>query len=442
MGPTICGVATDPDAPKQTGVVIIGGGIIGASTALFLSMRGIAVTLFEKGRIAGEQSSRNWGWVRKMGRDPRELPLMIESEVIWHALAGLTGIDIGYKPAGIAYLCTNPQETAKREAWLEMARPFGLDTHMLGREGMARLFPDIAAANMTALYTPSDGRAEPQVAVPAIIAAARQHGAKVVTGCAVRAIETSAGRLSSVITERGETRCDAAVLAGGAWSSLFCGNVAIRLPQLKVRASVARTAPIENGPDCAALGPDYAFRRRADGGYTITRGLSVTADIVPDSFRFLGDFLPLLQLERRSVNITLSRRTIDEFTTRRRWAADEVTPFEKTRVLDPQPPEAIDQMLDRSMTDAFPVFRNARVVQHWAGLIDATPDTVPVISPVAACPNFFIGTGFSGHGFGIGPGAGRLLADLVSGDRPVVDPTPFRFERFSDGSKSRPLFGI
>lgn len=442
MGPAVRDVATDPEAPKQTGVVIIGGGIIGASAALFLSMRGIAVTLFEKGRLAGEQSSRNWGWVRKMGRDPRELPLMIESEAIWRTLAGITGTDLGYTPAGIAYLCTNPQEVAKREAWLELARPFGLDTRMLGRAGMAALFPGTASPDMTALHTPSDGRAEPQVAVPAIIAAARSRGATVVTGCAVRAIETSGGRLTSVVTERGETRCDAAILAGGAWSSLFCGNAGIRLPQLKVRASVARTAPIENGPDCAALGPDYAFRRRADGGYTITRGLSVTADIVPDSFRFLRDFLPLLQLERKSVKIAMSRRTVDEIRMKRRWAADEITPFEVTRVLDPEPPERVDQMLDQSMTDAFPVFRNAQVVQHWAGLIDATPDTVPVISPIAAVPNFFVGTGFSGHGFGIGPGAGRLLADLVSGDRPVVDPTPFRFERFIDGTRPRPLFGI
>jgi glycine/D-amino acid oxidase-like deaminating enzyme len=441
MGPSVRHVETDEICPRETGVVVIGGGIIGASTALFLSMRGIPVTLFEKGRLAGEQSSRNWGWVRKMGRDPRELPLMLESERIWKELAGITGADLGYRTSGIAYLCTNPREAAAREAWLELARPFGLDTRMLGRAGMASLFPGIADDRMTALHTPSDGRAEPGLAVPAIIAAARAHGANVIVHCAVRSIERSAGRVTSVVTERGEVRCDAVVLAGGAWSSLFCGNAGIRLPQLKVQTSVARTAPIPNGPECAALGPDFAFRRRADGGYTVTRGLAVTAEIVPDSVRFLRDFLPLLALEYRSVRLSLGRRTLAEALHKRRWQPDAITPFEVMRVLDPHPPERADQMLSHSMTKAFPVFRGVPVVQHWAGLIDAMPDTVPVISPVHY-PNFFVGTGFSGHGFGIGPGAGRLLADLVTGDRPVVDPAPFRFDRFTDGSRPRPQFGI
>jgi glycine/D-amino acid oxidase-like deaminating enzyme len=86
---------------------------------------------------------------------------------------------------------------------------------------------------------------------------------------------------------------------------------------------------------------------------------------------------------------------------------------------------------------AFPALQGATIAQYWAGLIDVTPDAVPVISPVETVPGFFIATGFSGHGFGIGPGAGHLIADLVSGDGPVVDPSPFRLSRFSDGSKIR-----
>ena len=79
---------------------------------------------------------------------------------------------------------------------------------------------------------------------------------------------------------------------------------------------------------------------------------------------------------------------------------------------------------------AFPAFAPARIAQSWGGLIDATPDSVPVIGPVPAVPGFFLMSGFSGHGFGIGPGAGRLMAELVTGAAPVVDPAPFRFERF------------
>jgi glycine/D-amino acid oxidase-like deaminating enzyme len=89
------------------------------------------------------------------------------------------------------------------------------------------------------------------------------------------------------------------------------------------------------------------------------------------------------------------------------------------------------------MKALFPAAADMRIVQHWAGLIDVTPDAVPVISAVDNIPGLVIATGFSGHGFGIGPGAGRLAADLAVGGAPVVDPAPFRFSRFSDGTKIR-----
>ena len=88
------------------------------------------------------------------------------------------------------------------------------------------------------------------------------------------------------------------------------------------------------------------------------------------------------------------------------------------------------------------MFEQARVAQQWAGMIDVTLDAVPVISPVESVPGFFVATGFSGHGFGIGPGAGRLAADLVSGDSPIVDPTPFRLQRFLDGSPTQVMEGV
>jgi glycine/D-amino acid oxidase-like deaminating enzyme len=78
------------------------------------------------------------------------------------------------------------------------------------------------------------------------------------------------------------------------------------------------------------------------------------------------------------------------------------------------------------------------IAETWGGVIDVTPDGVPVISGVDSLPGFYIATGFTGHGFGIGPGAGRLMAELVAGETPVVDPTPFRYSRFTDGSNPRP----
>ena len=87
---------------------------------------------------------------------------------------------------------------------------------------------------------------------------------------------------------------------------------------------------------------------------------------------------------------------------------------------------------------AFPAFGAMRVAESWAGLMDVTPDAVPIISGIDALPGLVVATGFSGHGFGIGPGAGRLAADLVTGAAPAVDPTPFRFARFSEPGGSQP----
>src|SRR5215469_1373576 len=105
MGPIVDPVESDVALPAQADVVVVGGGIIGVSTAYFLAERGISVVLCEKGHIAGEQSSRNWGWVRKMGRDPRELPLIIESLRLWEGMNERVGTETGFRTTGIVYLC-------------------------------------------------------------------------------------------------------------------------------------------------------------------------------------------------------------------------------------------------------------------------------------------------------------------------------------------------
>ncbi len=221
-------------------------------------------------------------------------------------------------------------------------------------------------------------------------------------------------------------------MAGGAWSRLFCGNAGIDLPQLKVLASVFRTAPLSGGPEITAGGSIFAFRKRLDGGYTIARRNANVADITPDSFRLLRRYLPTLRENYGEIRMHFGRKFFEEWRTRRRWSLDEVTPFEAVRVLDPAPREATLEEARRALSKAFPVFARMQVAQSWGGMIDVTPDAVPVIGEVASLPGFFLATGFSGHGFGIGPAAGQLAADLVAGDTPIVDPAPFRFDRFSE----------
>ena len=97
MGPRVDPVASDETLPARADVVVIGGGIIGVSTALFLAQKGVSVVLCEKGHIAGEQSSRNWGWCRKMGRDPREIPLVIESLRLWERMNETVEAETGFR---------------------------------------------------------------------------------------------------------------------------------------------------------------------------------------------------------------------------------------------------------------------------------------------------------------------------------------------------------
>jgi glycine/D-amino acid oxidase-like deaminating enzyme len=417
--------------PARADVVVIGGGIIGVSAALYLAKKGVSVALCEKGRIAGEQSSRNWGWCRTMGRDSREIPLAIESLRMWERMNQEVGAETGFRKAGIFYLCQNQSEIDHYEAWLADARQFQVESRVLSSGEIDKLLPGSSRRWPGALFTPTDGKAEPQLAAPAIAEAARRAGATIITSCAARGLETAGGRVSGVGTEKGSILCDAVVLAGGAWSRLFCGNIDVDFPQLKILGSVMRTAPLEGVPEYAVGGSNFAFRKRLDGGYTVAHRGANETPITPDSFRLFFDFLPSLAKEWRNLRLRIGRRFLEEWKVPRRWTLDAPSPFEAVRVLDPQPSDAILAQGQSNLVRNFPVFKNATIAQRWAGLIDVTPDAVPVISPIETLPGFYLASGFSGHGFGIGPAAGRLIADMVAGDSPIVDPRPFRFDRLA-----------
>jgi glycine/D-amino acid oxidase-like deaminating enzyme len=438
MAPRVDPVPSDESPPSRVDVVIIGGGIIGTSTALFLAQRGVSVALCEKGQIAGEQSSRNWGWCRKMARDPRELPLAIESLRLWQGMNERVAAETGFRSNGIMYLAETPADVARLECWLDLARQYQLDTNVIGRSEVARHLPGLAKDYAGALYTASDGKGEPQMAAPAIAQAARRHGAAILTGCAVRGIETAAGRVVGVVTERSRIACGTAVLAGGAWSRLFCSNLGIDLPQLGVVASVMRTERLDGGPEISAAGGLFGYRKRMDGGYTVSTVGARLVDIVPDSFRLFRHYLPAIRIHRKKLRFRIGRRFVNEWKTPRHWHLDTPSPFESVRVLNPAPDRFLIEQARAGIAEAFPAFRTVPIAETWAGMIDVTPDAIPVISAVDEVPGFYIATGFSGHGFGIGPGAGRLIADMVMGRPPLVDPTTFRLARFSDGSNPKP----
>lgn len=416
--------------PVHSSVVVIGGGIIGVSTALALAQKGIPVTLCEKGRIGGEQSSRNWGWTRIMGRDAAEIPLGVESLRLWADMDRITGSDTGWRRCGIVYLCETERELAGQDSWLANAREYQIDSRRLSPGEIPDVLPGIAGRFAGAIHTPDDGRAEPGQATLAIAAAAVRAGATIITDTAIRGIDRIGGRVCGVITERGRISCDQVVLAGGAWSRLFAGNAGVDLPSLLILGSVMRTHKLDGAPETSAGGGRFAFRKRLDGGYNIARRNGSISDITPDSFRQLRTYWPALLSGWRELRLRVGRRFLEEWRTPRAWSMNEITPFERIRVLDPEPSERVLAEGRTALMRAFPAFAAMREAGRWGGMMDVTPDAVPVISNVPAVPGLHIAAGFSGHGFGLGPGAGRLMADLVAGDTPVVDPGPYRFDRF------------
>lgn len=445
-GPKLDPVVSDPHLPQSADVVIIGGGIAGTCAALELAERGLRVALCEKGEIGAEQSSRNWGWVRLSNRDPREMPLMVESARMWQGLSARVGTETGYTQCGVTFTLTSDADIADAEISVAEQNKYQIPAKMLTKAEALSRFPGLDLDIRGAMYNPADGRAEPQKAAPAVARAVQARGGTVHQNCAVRVIETSAGRVSGVVTEQGTIRCSAVLLAGGIWSRLFLDNMGIFLPQLRTTSTVLRTTAVADGPEGTLKYKGFTLRRHAGGGYVIAGDDTSRFEITPDSFRLFMSFLPTLRNEWRGLRMTVGRQTMEGLTTRRRWGPKDRTPFEMTRIMDPVPDiRRADRMLE-AIKSAYPVFRDAMVEHCWAGEIDVLPDVIPAISSTEAVangvPGLFVSTGFSGHGFGLGPGAGRLAADLVSGHTPIVDPTPFRLSRFSDGSKIEAMSGI
>jgi glycine/D-amino acid oxidase-like deaminating enzyme len=434
-GPYVTPVVGDDKLPKRVDVVIIGAGIVGASIALELAERGHSVALCEKGGIACEQSSRNWGWVRLSRRDIRELPLMLEAQKIWSDLARRTGRETGYRQTGIVFTAPSESVQARNARYRDELQHYQVPSKLLSAADVKVKYPELDLPLQGALLTPSDGRAEPQLAGPAISLGARDRGANILVECAVRGLELSGGKVSGVVTERGTIACDAAVLAGGVWSNFFARRYGIDIPQLNVTASVLRTNPLEGGPEEAMWCKDFALRKRMDGGYTIASGHENFVDIVPRSFKYMFKYLPALRSDWESLNFRISGQFFRDLFDAKLRPLDEASVFEYTRVLDPVPSKRLTDGALQALAKVWPVFRRATVAQRWGGLIDVTPDAIPVIDAAAKVPGLFVATGFSGHGFGIGPAAGQLMADIVTGKPPVVDPKAFRLSRFSDGTK-------
>ncbi|KOC91458.1 NAD(P)/FAD-dependent oxidoreductase [Winslowiella iniecta] len=421
--------------PESAEVVVIGGGIAGAAAAYELAKQGVSVLLLEKGLIAGEQSSRNWGWCRQQNRDERELPLIIYAMRRWEELGRETGEELGFRRTGLVYATRNQSEIDAWDNWGKMAKSYDIRSEILNAEQAKAMTPGSTTDWLGGVSSPTDGHAEPSLAAPGLAIAAQRLGASVIQQCAVRGLDISAGRVSGVWTERGLIKTASVICAGGAWTSMFCRRHGIDLPLGNVIGTAFRTAPIEQAITMPLYTPAFACRPQLDGSYTVSVSGRGRLEPGAQGLRYARQFYPTFKARRKNLTLRLGLapflRGPEALV---RWQFDAISPFEKVRILDPQADFAMVQEGINAMRNEYPALGNLRMVQAWGGMIDSAPDAIPVISTVPQLPGLVISAGYSGHGFGIGPGAGRLAADLMMNKQPIVDPRPYRYSRLVDRS--------
>ena len=424
--------------PEAADVAIIGGGVIGIFAALYLARAGQRVLLCEKGRIAAEQSSRNWGWIRQQGRDAAELPIMMRALELWRQADQHVAGACAFRAGGTVFLSRSDRALEEYENWVALAKLHGLKSEVLTNDQLADMFGNTVAPDwMTAVHTPSDARAEPWQAVPAVAALARQEGALLRENCAVRGLDIEAGRVAGIVTEHGLVRCPQVILAAGAWSSLFARRHGINFPQLTLRGTVLQTAPLPQIFNGAACDEELGFRRREDGGYTLALADQHSYFLGPDGFRHAKTYLPLLRSAWSALDMHPAQPVgfPDGWRTTRKWRHDEQTPFENMRVLEPAPSASHISKACARFAARFPGLGKPKVRHAWAGMIDAMPDLVPIIDRVPQLDGLILATGMSAHGFGIGPGYGEILMKMATSQPTEFDMSRFRFNRFTDGSK-------
>jgi glycine/D-amino acid oxidase-like deaminating enzyme len=436
MSPLVKPIESDQELPAQADVVVIGGGIIGASAAFFLAERGLSVAVVEKGQVGCEQSSRNWGWCRQQNRDERELPLSGVASRLWDELAAKTGEDVGFRRCGLLYATDNPQQLAEWDRWRDTARQFGVRTKMLDAQEAEAAIPANGRRWLGGVHSIDDGKAEPAIAAPTIASGARRLGATIHEACAARGLDVANGAVTGVITEKGLIRTQAVLCAGGAWTSMFCRQYGVEFPQASVRQTAVRTRPTADLGE-AIYTPACALTRRLDGSYTLAISGRGTLDITPQGLRYARWFMPMFIKRLKAVQIGVGESLFRGPEALGSWDSDGPSPFERMRVLDPAPSRRTVAAILERITAQFPAMAGVKVADSWGAYVDFTPDAVPVISAAEGVQGLYLAAGASGHGFGIGPGIGRLAADLVANDTPCVDPTPFRLSRFFDGSKAK-----
>ena len=423
----------------QADVVVIGGGIVGCAAAYYLAKRNANVILVEKGRIGGEQSSRAWGFVRIQGRDPDEVPLMIESNRIWRGLEAELEADIEWVQGGNLAIAADDERAERFRSWLPVARGFGVQTQVLSGRQVEALIPGLRGPFKAGMFTSIDGHAEPGKATEAFANAAREHGADIRTHTTAEGIDIAGGRVGGVFTDQGHIFADVVINAAGAHAAKLARMAGLTLPQRVVRATVAQTTPVKRITPIGTWAPGVAFRQKQDGTFYLAGGATSIHDVTLESFRQARMFMPNYLKNRGIFQLNVGRELARDVARALPGSSGRKHPFAHTVDVEPEPDRKTAVESIKGFVKLFPeLYGEVKIRRMWAGNIDATPDAVPVIGEAEDLPGFIFSTGFSGHGFAFGPIAGKLLSELILDGQPSLDLHAFRHSRFAEGDMAEP----
>ena len=385
-------------------VVVVGAGISGAASAFELATAGPRVVLIDRYGPAAMASGWTLAGVRQSGRHPAELPLARRAVSIWERLAEQLGGPTHYRRHGNLRLARTPDELASLAAMVEEQCAAGLDLSLLDPKQVAALAPAVSPAVLGASYCPTDGHADPQATVQAFVDAAVRAGAETRFGEDVLSIDTSGGRVVGVTTSAGRIPAGRVVLAAGVFGNRLLQPLGLSVP-LRVRLVTAvRTAPAAQVLDqvIGVANADCAGRQEVTGRFRFTGGSTEWTGGIEDAAMAAGA-RPRVRPPTRGV-------------------ADAI------RLFGAAVPAVLDTPID----------------EIWAGLIDQTPDALPVLQQVSDPAGLVVAMGFSGHGFCLGPVTGQIAAAMAQ-DRPVDLPlAPFalaRFDRWNAPSEPMTLHG-
>jgi sarcosine oxidase, subunit beta len=374
------------DAAKEAAVVIIGGGVMGTSTAYHLARAGIRdIVLLEANELASGSSGKPLGGVRAQFSDPANIELGARSLIAFQRFNDAFGVDIGYQQVGYLFLIRDDADVARYQASIELQNSLGVDSRMITAATAAELSPYVDASTVVAAaWSPTDGFARPSVVVNTYAAAAAELGAQICTASPVVGIEQTGGDRVAVRTREGRVYTTPTVICTcGAWSKQIGAMVDVDLPIEPLRRQIAFTTPLYPRPPRLPFTIDYsttAYFHCNDDGSGLLIGI---AD------------------KEQAVGFDTSVTTD--------W----------------------HDQLRAALAQFAPSLTGVQFASGWAGLYEMTPDCNALIGEADTGGfRFLYAAGFSGHGFLQGPAVGEAVRDLYLGTKPAVDVSAFDARRF------------